>query len=52
MNVREQMKQLFTTELAQTDPAVAAAISGELTRQRNEIELIASENIVSASRVA
>lgn len=49
MYAHDQMKQFFTTELAQTDPAVAAAISGELTRQRNEIELIASENIVSAA---
>lgn len=30
-----------------TDPEVAAAIDGELNRQRNQIELIASENIVS-----
>ena len=30
-----------------TDPEVAAAIEGELNRQRNQIELIASENIVS-----
>src|SRR6201999_1218006 len=30
-----------------TDPAVSAAIGREVDRQRNEIELIASENIVS-----
>jgi len=30
-----------------TDPAVAAAIDRELDRQQNQIELIASENIVS-----
>ncbi|HTO67209.1 MAG TPA: serine hydroxymethyltransferase [Bradyrhizobium sp.] len=37
----------FTASLAQADPEIAAAISGELGRQRHEIELIASENIVS-----
>jgi glycine hydroxymethyltransferase len=37
----------FTTRVDQTDPAVAAAITSELGRQRDEIELIASENIVS-----
>ncbi len=37
----------FTAGLAQTDPDVAQAIRDELTRQREEIELIASENIVS-----
>jgi glycine hydroxymethyltransferase len=38
---------LFSTPLAQSDPEVAEAIRLELGRQRNEIELIASENIVS-----
>jgi glycine hydroxymethyltransferase len=38
---------LFTASLAQADPEIAAAIQGELGRQRHEIELIASENIVS-----
>ncbi len=37
----------FTASLAQADPEIAAAIQGELGRQRHEIELIASENIVS-----
>ncbi len=37
----------FTASLAQADPDIAAAIQGELGRQRHEIELIASENIVS-----
>src|SRR6195952_4048449 len=37
----------FTATLAQADPEIAAAIAGELGRQRHEIELIASENIVS-----
>jgi glycine hydroxymethyltransferase len=38
---------LFTASLAETDPEIAAAIGKELGRQRDEIELIASENIVS-----
>ena len=37
----------FNADLSQTDPALAKAIDQELGRQRNEIELIASENIVS-----
>jgi glycine hydroxymethyltransferase len=37
----------FAAPLADTDPEIADAISRELGRQRDEIELIASENIVS-----
>ncbi len=37
----------FTQSLAQNDPEIARAIGLELGRQRDEIELIASENIVS-----
>src|SRR5450756_2555029 len=37
----------FSATLEQADPDIAAAIRGELGRQRHEIELIASENIVS-----
>ncbi len=37
----------FTAPLAETDAQVADAIGRELGRQRDEIELIASENIVS-----
>lgn len=40
-------EDLFTRPLADADPAIAEAIRSELGRQRNEIELIASENIVS-----
>ena len=39
--------QFFNADLADTDPALAQATDKELTRQRDEIELIASENIVS-----
>ena len=37
----------FTRALAQADSAVAEAIQAELTREQTQIELIASENIVS-----
>ena len=37
----------FNADLASADPEIARAIGLELGRQRNEIELIASENIVS-----
>ncbi len=37
----------FTQSLADRDPALNDAITAELGRQRDEIELIASENIVS-----
>ena len=37
----------FTETLAEGDPEIAKAVGLELTRQQDEIELIASENIVS-----
>jgi glycine hydroxymethyltransferase len=37
----------FSTGVADSDPALAAVLSGELKRQQDQIELIASENIVS-----
>ena len=37
----------FSASLAESDPEIADAIRRELGRQRDEIELIASENIVS-----
>ncbi|MBX6368077.1 MAG: serine hydroxymethyltransferase [Rhodospirillales bacterium] len=37
----------FSAALAEVDPALARAIADELGRQQNQIELIASENIVS-----
>lgn len=39
--------EFFTRDLESSDPAIAAAIADELGRQQHEIELIASENIVS-----
>ena len=40
-------ESLFSDDLEHTDPQIAAAIGKELGRQRDDIELIASENIVS-----
>jgi glycine hydroxymethyltransferase len=41
------MSAFFSASLAEADPAIADAIRKELGRQQHEIELIASENIVS-----
>ncbi len=49
MNVTARDSGFFTETLATRDPALQAAMLAELGRQRNEIELIASENIVSAA---
>ncbi len=43
------MKGFFNSPLVQTDPEVAGAINDELTRQQDQIEMIASENIVSTA---
>ena len=42
-----QADGFFAATLAEGDPEVAAAIAHELGRQQDQIELIASENIVS-----
>ncbi|MCB1401380.1 MAG: serine hydroxymethyltransferase, partial [Rhodobacteraceae bacterium] len=47
MNDTRPEPGFFSEDLASRDPELQAAITGELTRQRDEIELIASENIVS-----
>ncbi len=49
MNASSRDTGFFTEPLSQRDPELFAAISAELGRQRDEIELIASENIVSAA---
>ena len=41
------VEALFSTALSEVDPEINDAINKELGRQRDEIELIASENIVS-----
>ena len=38
---------LFSATLAESDPEIAGIVGRELTRQQDEIELIASENMVS-----
>ena len=40
-------KGFFTEDISSRDPEIFGAITGELGRQRDEIELIASENIAS-----
>jgi glycine hydroxymethyltransferase len=49
MTAKTRDSGFFTESLATRDPEISAAIRGELGRQRHEIELIASENIVSAA---
>jgi glycine hydroxymethyltransferase len=49
MNVTVRDNGFFTETLETRDPALHAAMQAELKRQRKEIELIASENIVSAA---
>jgi glycine hydroxymethyltransferase len=49
MNVTVRDDGFFTEKLETRDPALHAAMQAELKRQRKEIELIASENIVSAA---
>src|SRR5262245_41587678 len=46
-DARAAVNGLFSSDLAMSDPEVHSAIRREVERQRNEIELIASENIVS-----
>jgi glycine hydroxymethyltransferase len=43
------IQRFFSARLVETDPELAAAIGAELDRQQDGIELIASENIVSAA---
>jgi len=44
-----QDKKMFVANLAMGDPAVYQAIQHELVRQQDQIEMIASENIVSSA---
>src|SRR3989442_15177511 len=45
--VLRSANEFFSASLAERDPQVARSIELELGRQRHEVELIASENIVS-----
>ena len=49
MNAPHRTDGFFTQSLADRDPELFGSIRDELGRQRDEIELIASENIVSAA---
>ena len=49
MNVAHRDSGFFSEDLASRDPELFGTITNELGRQRDEIELIASENIVSAA---
>ena len=42
-----QMSRFFKAHVSETDPEIFSAIQKEFGRQQHEIELIASENIVS-----
>jgi len=41
------MSAFFTSHVDETDPLITSALAGEAQRQQDQIELIASENIVS-----
>ncbi|MEG3617380.1 serine hydroxymethyltransferase [Magnetovibrio sp. PR-2] len=43
----DELAKFFSTSLADADPDLMASVNDELGRQQNQIELIASENIVS-----
>ena len=45
--MQDAPRSMFVRGLAEADPAIDAVLKGELHRQREQIELIASENIVS-----
>ena len=49
LHVQTQLSKddFFQAGVAKADPAIAAILDGELKRQQEQIELIASENIVS-----
>jgi glycine hydroxymethyltransferase len=47
VHVQTPPNGFFTAGVDQADPAIAAVLRGEFTRQQEQIELIASENIVS-----
>ncbi len=49
MNAPHRDTGFFTETLSSRDPELFGAMTSELGRQRDEIELIASENIVSAA---
>lgn len=51
LKMNPQTNSFFKSSLEQTDKAVFDSIQGELNRQQNQIELIASENIASKATI-
>jgi glycine hydroxymethyltransferase len=49
INVPASLARFFNAPLTETDPDLAAIVTQELVREQDGIELIASENIVSAA---
>ena len=47
MQAQSSADEFFARGVDETDPDLAKALQGELKRQQDQIELIASENIVS-----
>ena len=47
VHVPSSTHDFFGDEVGTSDPAIAHILTAELTRQQEQIELIASENIVS-----
>ncbi len=47
-----RLQRFFTAPLTESDPEISAIINRELAREQDGIELIASENIVSAAVLA
>ena len=48
-HIATSLTRFFNAPLGQTDPELAGIIAQELVREQDGIELIASENIVSAA---
>ena len=47
LNISDDRDRFFTQAVSSSDPLIGDALAGELIRQESQIELIASENIVS-----
>ena len=43
------IEHFFSASVADSDPELASSLRRELARQQDQVELIASENIVSAA---
>ncbi len=52
MALLDERKKFFTEDVRNADPEISSVIDGELGRQQNQIELIASENIASQAVIS